>query len=129
VLQRHPLLYAFVGGVGVILFWRGVWHLMDFFALVFLSSNDRMTTIDWSSGVDSCVSLVLGAFLLLSTGLFVSEFLSGHVLMKDVKKEEELTKKTEEGVEKESSELPFIEKDLRHIEAEIKDLEDHVRPK
>lgn len=29
-LSHHPLLYAFIGGTGVVLFWRGIWHTMDF---------------------------------------------------------------------------------------------------
>ena len=30
MLSRMPILYAFVGGIGVVLFWRGVWHTTDF---------------------------------------------------------------------------------------------------
>jgi hypothetical protein len=128
-LKRHPLVYAFVAGVGIVLFWRGVWHLTDFIGLIFFYSNDQVTTIDWPAGIDSVVSLVLGSFLLLSSGLFISEFLSGQILITDVKKEEKMAEKTEEDVQRESSELPSIEKDIQHIAAEIKDLQEHIHKK
>ena len=28
-LSHHPIFYALVGGIGVVLFWRGVWHTAD----------------------------------------------------------------------------------------------------
>ncbi len=122
-LKRHPLLYAFVAGVGVVLFWRGVWHFADFLALNFISANDTTTSIDWASGLDSALSLVVGGLLLLSTGLFVSELLSGEVLITRTEKEEEITGKTEKGVERESAELPHIEEEIHHIAKEIEDIE------
>ena len=30
-LARHPFVYTFIGGAGVVLFWRGVWHMADVF--------------------------------------------------------------------------------------------------
>ena len=128
-LRRHPLIYAFVGGVGIVLFWRGIWYLTDFFVFVLLVPRNQASPIDWSGGVDGGVSLILGVVLLLSTGLFVSEFLSGQVLMADVKEEEKLTKEAERGIKKESSELPSIEEGLRHIEEEIKEIEKQIHPK
>jgi hypothetical protein len=129
MLRRHPLIYAFVGGVGVVLFWRGVWHFTDFLALILFPSSDQVTTIDWTTGIDSSLSLVIGTLLLLLTGLFVSEFLTGQVLMTDIKEEERLVKTTEKDIAKESSEFSPIEKDLQHIEEEIKNLENQVRKK
>lgn len=128
-LKRHPLLYAFVAGVGVVLFWRGVWHFTDFLSLNFLAVNDTTTSIDWASGVDSVLSLVVGGLLLLSTGLFVSEFLSGEVLIARTEKEEEITEKTEKGVERESAELPHIEEEVHHIAKELADIEKDLHAK
>ena len=42
-LSRVPFLYALLGGIGVVLFWRGVWHIADDFSLnsfISLSIND-----------------------------------------------------------------------------------------
>jgi len=128
-LRRHPLVYAFVGGVGIVLFWRGVWYLTDFLVFAILVPRDQLGAIDWTGGIDGGISLVLGIALLLSTGLFVSEFLSGQVLMAEGKEEERLAKETEEGIKKESSELPSIEEGLQHIEEEIKNLKDQARRK
>ncbi|MDE2019467.1 MAG: hypothetical protein KGJ13_03910 [Patescibacteria group bacterium] len=126
-LQNHPLLYALVGGVGVVLFWRGVWHMTDFLALTLLSSRDAVTSIDWAQGIDSLLSFAFGTFLLLSTGLFISELLSGEVLLGKIKKEETTAEETEETVEKESSEIPRIEREVRHIAREVQQLEKDVR--
>ena len=30
-LSHYPIFYAFIGGVGIVIFWRGVWHTADFF--------------------------------------------------------------------------------------------------
>ena len=128
-LRRHPLIYAFVGGVGIVLFWRGVWYLTDFLVFAILVPRSQVTTIDWTGGIDGGISLVLGVVLLLSTGLFVSEFLSGQVLMAEGREEEKLAKETEEDVKKESSELPSIEEGLQHIEEEIKNLKNQARRK
>jgi hypothetical protein len=29
ILSKYPIPYAFVGGVSIVLFWRGVWHTAD----------------------------------------------------------------------------------------------------
>ncbi|MCX6718865.1 MAG: hypothetical protein NTZ38_00600 [Candidatus Taylorbacteria bacterium] len=28
-LSRYPIAYTFVGGIAIVLFWRGVWHTAD----------------------------------------------------------------------------------------------------
>ena len=28
-LSKYPIVYAFIGGVGIVLFWRGVWGLSE----------------------------------------------------------------------------------------------------
>ena len=56
-LSRNPFLYALLGGIGVVLFWRGIWHIAD--------------DINLGSGI----SLIIGSVILLMTGVFVSEFI------------------------------------------------------
>ena len=60
-LSHYPILYALVGGVGIVLFWRGVWHVAD------------------DMGLGSWTSIIISLILLLMTGLFVS-FLSAIIL-------------------------------------------------
>ena len=125
-LSSHPIIYAFVGGVGVILFWRGIWHLADFFALTFISGNDGVTSIDWPQGIDSLISLVLGVVLLLSTGLFVAQFLGSETTMSGIKKEERVAQKTESEIKKEVVELPHIEEEIHEIAGKLEHIEEDL---
>lgn len=118
-LRRHQIWYAFIGGIGVVLFWRGVWHSADFFAATFMYSRDTVTSIDWVQGLDSFVSLVIGTLLLLATGLFVSELASGQALSEEIKEEEKVT-------QKESAEIPHIEREIHHVTRELEELEKDI---
>ncbi len=72
--------------------------------------------------MDSLISLILGSLLLLSTGLFVIEFLGGEVLMKSAEKEEKITQSTEKTVEKESTQLPRIEREIEELAREVREI-------
>ena len=81
LLSRLPILYALVGGVGIILFWRGVWHTADFISYYFLAwGNGGNPTIDLVSAYDGPISFVLGFLMLLSTGLWVSNFIGAEII-------------------------------------------------
>ncbi|MBY0376524.1 hypothetical protein K2P96_00940, partial [Patescibacteria group bacterium] len=62
-LSHHPFIYAFIGGVGIVLFWRGVWHLAD------------------DASLESSTSLILGGVILIITGVFVSEFIGKQLII------------------------------------------------
>lgn len=64
-LSHYPILYAFIGGVGVVLFWRGIWHAAD------------------DINMSSIISMIVGAFILLITGVFVSSLLEAALLYPD----------------------------------------------
>ncbi|MBI5079399.1 hypothetical protein HZB06_01870 [Candidatus Wolfebacteria bacterium] len=57
VLSRWPIVYAFIGAVGIVLFWRGVWITADMFP--FMSGP---------------VSVFISIIALLLTGFFVYFF-------------------------------------------------------
>src|SRR3989344_1776155 len=65
-LSHRPKLYALVGGMGMILFWRGVWHSVDqvheLFSLGLIATSIDLVTSPWRDGP---LSLVWG--LLFST--------------------------------------------------------------
>ncbi len=107
-LSRYPFLYAFLGGVGVVLFWRGVWHIAD------------------DLNVGSEISLVLGTIILVVTGVFVTEFIgnrliiSGLVGEKEFEQKEEMEMETEEiQIKNLQSTLSRLEKKLDHIDQEV----------
>lgn len=43
-LSRHPILYAFIGGTGVVIFWRGIWHTADYITYAFTISRGNSST-------------------------------------------------------------------------------------
>ncbi|MBU6389981.1 hypothetical protein KGQ31_00335, partial [Patescibacteria group bacterium] len=65
-LSHTPIPYAIIGGVTIILLWRGIWHLAD--------ELQALGGI-WAIIFDPAVSVVISAAILLMTGLFVSFFI------------------------------------------------------
>ncbi len=107
-LSRYPLLYAFIGGVGIVLFWRGVWHMADDF------------------GMSSLSSLTLGSIILLASGVFVSVFVGNRLIISGLKGEKKLVEKTEDEIKAEGSELKSIEKTLHNIEKDIEKIKQKI---
>lgn len=58
-LRKRPFLYALFGGTGVVLFWRGVWHMAD--EIPYLQ--------------DAWVSLAVGTAMLFASGLLVFQLI------------------------------------------------------
>ena len=109
--QRFPFMHAFLAGVGVVLFWRGVWHSAD---EVFLSSG-------WS--------MVLGSFILIIVGVFAQTFVGNMIIIKNVEGEKRLEQKTKADVKKVGEEvqvekvsLELLAKKLESIEAKLEQL-------
>ena len=108
-LSRHPIIYSFVGGVAIVLFWRGVWMIADQYAF--------MTGL---------VSVILSVTLLLITGLFASFFVGDTIIISGLKREKKLTEKTEIEVKEELATLIEVKDSLKEIKetlTEIKEVE------
>jgi len=96
-LVHHPIIYAFIGSVGIVSIWRGIWHISD----------------DW--GVSSWGSLIFGLIITVLTGLFVSFFIGENIIISGLNKEKRLDEKTEEEIHKERTTLTDIQKDIKEI--------------
>lgn len=103
-LSHMPITYAFIGSVGIILIWRGVWVIAD-----------ELHMSGWGS-------LLLGLFITLISGLFVSFFIGDRIIISGIKNEKRLDQKTEEEIKKEEVELFEIQEDLKEIKKEIKEI-------
>ncbi len=103
-LSRHPLIYTFIGGVAVVLFWRGVWNTADMFP--------------WLTGP---VSLLISTVVLLMIGLFVSFFIGDQQILSGMRKEKKLIEKTKEELDEEEVSLQEIHKE---VEALVRKLEE-----
>jgi len=117
-LSHYPLLYALVGFIGVVLIWRGIWHIADNFQL------------------NPWLSVILGILILLSSGLFVALAIGDEVIINafrgrrkvtELKLEETLT--LSERVDEIKKSLEKIEKSLSHVEKEEKKIEKEVAEK
>ena len=103
-LSHFPILYAFVGSVGIILIWRGIWAIAD------------------EINLSSWFSLGLGLFITVSTGLFVSFFIGDRIIISGINKEKRIDEKTEIEIKEEEMVLTKIEKDLKEIKKEIAEI-------
>ena len=93
--SRYPIIYAFVGGTAIVLFWRGVWMIAE--------------TIPFLTGP---VSLLISISILLATGLFVSFFVGDNIIISGLKKEKRLDEKIASEVKTELEILNSIQKQL-----------------
>ncbi len=109
-LSRRPVIYAFVGGTAIVLFWRGVWMVAD--------------TIPFLTGP---VSMLVSITMLLAMGLFVSFFIGDTILISGLKKEKRLDEKVASEVKTELDILNDIQKRLNDIEKELKTLKEEIR--
>ncbi len=108
-LSRRPVIYAFVGGTAIVLFWRGVWMVAD--------------TIPFLTGP---VSMLVSIAMLLAIGLFVSFFIGDTILISGLKKEKRLDEKVASEVKTELDILNDIQKRLNEIEKELKTLKEKM---
>lgn len=122
-LSHFPLLYAFIGGVGVVLFWRGVWHTTDFLTAILLGE----THVTLTGIVDGPLSFIMGTIILLVTGVYVSAFIGNRLLITGLSGEKKLAEKTEEEIASEEDELKKIQKTLNKVEEEISELQKEIK--
>ncbi len=104
-LSKHPILYALLGGVAIVLFWRGVWMIAD--QLPFMTGP---------------VSVAISISILLGSGLFVSFFIGDRIILSGLRGEKKLAEKTEEEVKSEENIMKDIEIKLDRIERNLEEL-------
>jgi len=112
-LSRYPILYTFIGGTAIVLFWRGVWITADQVALAIPPEYA------WLDGPFSVASSV---FVLLITGLFVSFFVTDRIILSGLKQEKKLVEKAESELREEKDLMTDIAHKMDHIEEGLHDL-------
>lgn len=103
-LTHYPLIYAFIGSIGIVSIWRGIWEIEDHLSM---------------TGVES---LVLGIVITMITGLFVSFFIGDRIIISGLKQEKRIDEKTEEEIEKEEAIITEIQADIKEIKNDIKEI-------
>ncbi len=107
-LSHYPIIYALLGGVGVVLFWRGVWHTADDF------------------GLTSIKSLVLGISILLLIGVFVSEFIGNRLIISGLSGEKKLEEKEKGEIEAEEAQIKNLQKTLDRLEEKLDHIDEDI---
>jgi hypothetical protein len=107
-ISKRPVLFGLVGGFAVVEFWRGVWHLTDYFF-----SINGFDPYGW---VSSTFSIVVGSLIMLSTGLYVSLFVGDSIIISGIKKEKKFFEKTIDELSEDDQQLKKIENKLANIE-------------
>lgn len=103
-LSKMPLFYALIGGIGVVLFWRGVWYAADELNISHISS------------------IVIGSVILLLTGVFVSSFIGNSLIISGTSEEKKIVEKTKDEVETEETKIKKIQSTLERLEEKV----DHI---
>jgi hypothetical protein len=119
-LSRHPFIYTFIGGAGVVLFWRGVWHTADAFEALGGLSGVIFSPVG---------SIIVGVVILLSTGLFVSIFVGDSIIMSGIKHDKKMIERAIEDVELEKSDIEKMLEIVTDMKKEMEILEHKVRSK
>ncbi|HBD24516.1 MAG: hypothetical protein A2566_03820 [Candidatus Zambryskibacteria bacterium RIFOXYD1_FULL_40_13] len=122
-LSHTPFFYAFLGGIGVVLFWRGVWHTTDFITALLLG----VEPFSYAGLLDGPLSLIIGSVLLLITGVFVSVFVGNRLIISGLKGEKKIVEKTEEEILSEENQIEKLQKTLNKVEEKLESIEEQIK--
>jgi len=130
-LSHYPIIYAFIGGAGIIIFWRGVWVTVDFVMEYFFMSGDSISKISSSDLLwwDGPLSIFMGTTLLLIVGLFVTSFIGNEIILSGLKKEKKLAEKTEGEIELDLKESNKIKNEIFEINNTLKKIGEVLKNK
>lgn len=100
-LSKYPIVYAFIGGVGIVLFWRGIWGLSE------------------EIGITNIEAVILSVAILLTVGLFVSFFIGDRFIITSLKGEKKIIEKTKEEILEGEEEIKKVLHKLENIEDKL----------
>ena len=104
-LSRKPILYALVGGIGIVLFWKGVWETAEYF--------------DFLYGPGSIIASLI---ILLLVGLFVSYFIGDSIVISGLRGEKKIIDKEEHEIFNEEQEIARLADEMKVVHRELHEL-------
>jgi uncharacterized protein YneF (UPF0154 family) len=113
-------MYAIIGGVAIVIFWRGIWDFADV-----LESLGGV----WSIIFHPFYSLIISVIVLLATGLFVSFFIGDRIIMSGLKHEKKVEEKTESEVQEEEGMIKVLSSKIDTISRDVAELKSMLNNK
>jgi uncharacterized protein YwgA len=104
-LSHYPIVYAFIGAVGIILMWKGIWEMAEYFPILF-----------------GPASLIIGTLILLATGLLVSFYIGDSIILSGFRREKKFIEKTEKEIQAEEAKIDTILSEIKKIEEDVEEL-------
>jgi len=125
-LSHYPIGYAFVAGLGMVLFWRGIWHTIDMVSGILVNPSGEYFVITNRLVWDGLVSIAAGSVLLLMSGSFVSTFIGNEIIISGLRGEKKLTEKTESEVRTETGAIAEISDRLDEVAERLERIEKKI---
>jgi len=123
-LSHFPIIYAFIGGAGVIIFWRGIWHSVDALMEYYFNGGSYLSSTSFGDlpWWDGPLSIIIGTVLLLLTGLFVSSFIGNEIIISGLKGDKKIAEKTEEEVREDIARDTQMNREIKEISRRLEDI-------
>lgn len=126
-LSHRPKLYALIVGIGLVVFWRGVWHSADQLHTVFnYFYSESSTSLMLAPWWDGPLSFVVGALILYFTGAFTSSFIGNELILSGLRGEKKLNERTEAELKDEVNAIGDIKDELLVISHKLELLKNKV---
>ena len=119
-LSHKSIVYAFIGGAGTVLFWRGIWHTGD----ILMRKGGF-----WGWFFYEPITIIWTSIILLMTGLFVSVFIGERIIISGLKNEKKVSDKTEMEVDKEEDEIRSMRAKISQMSKDIEEIKNAVSKK
>ena len=119
-LSHRSIIYAFIGGVATVLFWRGIWHTAD----ILMAKGGF-----WGWFFYEPITIIWTSIILLMTGLFVSIFIVERIIISGLKNEKKATDKTETEIDKEEDEIKSVRAKIIQISNDIEEIKNAISHK
>ncbi len=109
-LSRHPVPYAFIGGVSIVLFWRAVWDIADMI-----------------TGVSPFWWLGASILVMLLTGTFISFFIGDSLIISGLKSSKRIDEKTELELQREDERIKHLYDLVHDIRNDVKEIKSKLQ--
>lgn len=126
-LSHNPMTYALIVGIGIVLFWRGVWHTADYTHSILNSFySDSSTSLMLAEWWDGPLSFIVGTIILYLTGAFTSSFIGSELILSGLRGEKKLSERTEADLKDEINSIGDIKDELVMISEKLEILKKHA---